>query len=130
MQQSELLLVGRIEMRRPLRRSQLRRLHRHHREAGFEEIEYVDVEGARDELRGTLARLFGIGVRGRVGGREDASKARIVIGVARIRGQRLRYFENVLERAAEIVDHDDRALTVSEAPKLSSHADFPNEKGG
>jgi hypothetical protein len=93
MQQSEILLVGRVEMRRSLRRNQLRRLQRHHREAGFEEIEDVDVEGVCDELRCALARLLGIGVRSRVGGRENAPMARVVIGMPRIGCELVRNFE-------------------------------------
>src|SRR4051795_4585166 len=49
MQQSEILLVGGVEMRRSLRRRQLRRFQGHHREAGFNEIEDVDVEGIGDK---------------------------------------------------------------------------------
>src|SRR4051794_1975970 len=129
MQQSEILLVSRVEMRGSLGRRQLRRFQRHHREAGFDEVEDVDVEGIGDELRRALTSLFGIGVRSRIGGREDASKPRVVIGMARIWCEPVGNFENVFERAAEIVDDDDGALTTSKTPKFGLHLGLaPNKK--
>jgi hypothetical protein len=41
--------------------------------------------------------------------------------VARVGCERFRNFENVFERAAEIVDDDNRAVTFADMPKLRLH---------
>jgi hypothetical protein len=50
--------------------------------------------------------------------------------MARVGCELFRNFENVFERAAEIVDHDDRSLPVSKTPDFGLHLGLVSTGGG
>ena len=103
----------------------------HHREAAFDEIEAVDIKCAGDELPGVAARALNISVGVRVGPREHASYAGIVIAFERWEWrERIGNCGNDVAVAAEVVDHDDGALRISETPQLGLHESIHKEGGG
>ena len=117
--------VGRIEVRRALRRRQVQRVRRHHREARFGEGEAVEIKRTGDEWPGVAAELLDIGVGRLIGWFDDAAKPRIIIArERRVRREGFGDTENLIEPPGELVDHHDRALLFADAAKLRLHVLF------
>ena len=81
MEQREIVLVGRVEMRRALWRAQLGWAPRDHREARLEQGETVDIEGPGDELGGIVAGLLDVIVRVAIFRRDDAANPGVIVAV-------------------------------------------------
>ena len=69
-------------------------------------------------MRYVLAGLNRVSVCGGVGRTDNAAHAGVIIIERRIGSQRFGYPEDLVQSAAELVNDDDRALFVAEAPKL------------
>src|SRR3954454_12865945 len=118
-------------MRRALDGAQLVRLQAYHREARLNKVEAVDVERAGNELRRVAARALDVSVGIGVRSSNRPPYAGIIIDVDRGKGgQSVRQAGDLLDIAAEAVDHDDRALTLSETQKLGLHEHFLKKRRG
>jgi hypothetical protein len=109
-------------MRLPLHGLQLVRFDRHNRKAGFGKIETLYIERSADERRGLAAGLEDIAIGFRVGLRNQAAKAWIVVTLDRREGREfVRKFRNTLDDPAESIDNDHRALGFAETQELGLH---------
>src|SRR5689334_22883509 len=106
-------------MRLPLHGLQLVGFDRHNRKAGFGKIETLYIERPADERRGLAAGLEDIAIGFRVGLRNQAAKAWIVVTLDRREGREfVRKFRNTLDDTAEIVDDNDGTLRLAETQQL------------
>lgn len=116
MEDGQIAGIGRIEMRRTLRRGQGGGRGGDHREAALDPVEAVHLERAADERRDRLEQCGRIVVRRAVSRRQDASDAGIIaVRYARKGPERSGEIDDAIDVAGSIVDDDDRALTATDA---------------